>query len=102
MSAVTSLILSFSPDEDHLAREQEVNGWLEANEGLDFLPTWRTDQCFGGGPLDVPLYVGAFNHFDIDAFVAFLPTLPWERPECVQVILCGPWDEAWSEVSLTS
>ncbi len=102
MSEVTNLILSFSPDEDAPAREAELNAWLRVERGYDFLATWRADGCFGGGPLEVPLYVGAFNHFDLEALVAFLPTLPWVRPQSVQVIVCGQHDDHWHEVSWTS
>ena len=96
MSAITSFLLSFALLEDEPAATARVNEWLAQQELPTLVATWRQRDCYGGAKhMEVPLYAGTINHMPMDEFLAFLPTIPWEFPESVQVMVFGPWDEKW-------
>ena len=94
MSVVTNLLLSFSVmeegldgwDRDGYALMTPINAWLTAHGYGAF--GQDADQVSGGTKhLEVPLYVAAFNSFQLDEFLAMLRTLPWIEPACVQVFV---------------
>lgn len=111
MSVVTNVILSLPTLEDHTARIAEINAWI-ANQ-----PHWNREKydctfgpelseqydAYGGGKvLEATLYVGAFNHFPLDAFKDFLSTLNWEWPEEVQLLVKDSDDDLFSSFVLTA
>ena len=96
MSLVTNLILSFSILEDETSRVSEIN--LFENNGREFeLATAdferennpSSNKAWYGGTkfLETPLYVGAYNHLDIDGLVEHLKIVNWEYPASVQLFL---------------
>ena len=108
MSEVTNLILSFSIGEDEEVRLKEVNSFryrdLEMNlVSADFNKNMDGSTAWYGGTkfLETPLYIGAFNHFDLDGFISHLKKINWDQPENVQVIVKGQWDEKFKILELT-
>lgn len=95
MSDVTSVILSFDAlEEDDENGETEfywnmyrINAWLnECGYGV----FGDVNDCAGGRKaLQKPVFIGAFDHFEVDLFCKFLRSLSWERPENVQVLVQG-------------
>ena len=98
MSVVTNLILSFSVSEDERSREKEINSFynngrnfkiisadFERNEAEDYyeVKTWYAGSKY----LETPLYVGAYNHLDIDGLIEHLKKVHWEEPKSVQLII---------------
>lgn len=107
MSSVINLLLSFSTSEDEDARIVEVNNFryrgIETNLiSVDFDKNNDTRTAWYGGTkfLEACLYIGAFNHFDLDGFVQHLKQMPWEEPENVQVIVKDQWDEKFRIIEL--
>ena len=55
----------------------------------------------GKGP-ECHVWVGAFNHFNREAFLDDLQRLPWESPGGVQVLISGQDDDCWGLWMFTS
>ncbi|MFT3825135.1 MAG: hypothetical protein QM731_14525 [Chitinophagaceae bacterium] len=94
MSRVTNMIFSFSISEDEEERIKEVNAYqyrgLQMNLiSADFNKDTENRTVWYGGSkfLETPLYVGAFNYFDLEPFIEHFKTIKWEEPEYVQVIV---------------
>jgi hypothetical protein len=99
MSRVTNLILSFSTGENEEKCMSVVNSYQYRNitlnlVSIDYNKNVEKGYCWYGGTkfMEANLYVGAFNHFDLDDFVAFLKTVKWEEPEDVQLIVKEEWE----------
>lgn len=96
MSTVTNVVLSFSivesiggTDDDVLKRINEFFG--DNNKpGFVKLPLTSTG---GSKAMERPTFVSAFNYFALEPFLAHLKSLPWERPESVQLFVCGQDDD---------
>lgn len=96
MSVVSNIILSFSimedfreeDDKDVIILMDDVNDWL-TERGKGTFGGDVNDVLGGTKHLETPVYVAAFNHFDIEAFIAFIKTLPWREPENVQLFVKG-------------
>jgi hypothetical protein len=93
MSTVTNVILAFSIMEDEPARLADVNRLLTSGSepirrGFVYRDRTRGGDIGGTHCLEQPTYIGAFNYLDREEFLAGLPLIAWEEPECVQVIMC--------------
>lgn len=64
----------------------KINEWLSTNGYCDI----GDDIIESGGnkSLEQPVYVAAFNYFDLKKFSEFIKTLKWEYPEDVQIFYC--------------
>lgn len=99
MSEVTNLILSFSISEDEISKVQEINSFWNNGRGFKLISAdfQRGRTFFGkeyqkrwyGGEkkLETPLFIGAYNHLDLNGLIEFLKGLEWDRPENVQLIV---------------
>ena len=99
MSEVTNLIISFSIGEDETSRINEVNLFFnngrgfkinsaDFEEGTNWLGKENRKRWYGGTKmLETPLYVGAFNHLDLEGLIEHMKELEWEEPENVQLIV---------------
>lgn len=99
MSVVTNLIISFSVLEDEKSRIGEVNAFFNNGRGFkinsaDFEEeeSWPEKgsgkRWYGGSKiLETPLYIGVYNHLDLEGLVAYMKTIEWEEPENVQLIV---------------
>jgi len=94
MSNVTNVILSFSiieeeyelQDFQHYKIMDKINQWLYDSKYGQFSKE-LTEYAGGNKVTETPIYIAAFNHFNIDAFVEFIKTLNWEEPEDVQIFI---------------
>jgi hypothetical protein len=86
MSSVTNIILSFSIVEDRFSLMDDINSWLTKE---DYGAFGYDADALGSGTkrLETPVYVAAFNLFDVHAFLDFVKDLPWQEPDCVQVFV---------------
>lgn len=50
--------------------------------------------------LETPLYVGAYNHFDLDGFISHLKMVKWDEPENVKVMVQGQHSEKFKIIEL--
>ena len=107
MSVVTNLILTFATGEDEIACEKAINDYtyhgLKMNlVSVDFDKDQKAGKAwYGGGKfLEAALYIGAFNHFDIEDFRKYLRKLNWEFPELVQLIVKEQDDEKFRIIEL--
>ena len=98
MSEVTNLIISFSIMEDEISRTLDLD--LFFNNGRDFKVVSADYQAdndkkgqdrqrwYGGSKaLETPLFIGAYNHLDLDGLIEHLKNIDWEEPENVQLIV---------------
>lgn len=96
MSVVTNLLVSFSILEDDDARLEDLNRWLDGEQHPPLVNFWRMRECYGGSKhMEAPLLAGAFNHFEMIPFIAFLRTVRWEWPDEVQVLVRAPDESTW-------
>lgn len=113
MSEVTNLILTFSSNEDEKQRIKEVNFFRSDGNSINLISAdfLRKTNIFGkdnrkswyGGNkfLEVPLYIGALNHFNLQNFIAHLNDINWEEKEKVQLIVKQEDDEKFKIIELT-
>ncbi len=98
MSVITNLILSFSISEDEQSRVGEINTFFNNGRGFKLVSAdfereladdyYEAKTWYGGSKyLETPLFVGAYNHLDIDGLIDHLKSVNWEEPENVQLIL---------------
>ena len=91
MSVVTNLLIAFSSGEredevlaqlrKYMHRGQAFNIVSVKNPALP--PSW-----YGGSKyLETGLLVGAYNHLDLTALLAFMQQMQWNDPEDVQLIV---------------
>jgi len=94
MSVVSNVIFSFSILENNYEKEndifylnmEKINDWLEEHGYGVF--SVDVDIISGGRKrLETPLFVAAFNHFNLKDFCDFVRSMTWEYPDFVQVII---------------
>jgi len=94
MSVVSNVIFSFHISEDSYEKGdnitypnmEKINTWLQENKYGSF--SVDADVISGGRKhLETPLFVAAFNYFNLDEFCAFVRSLKWEYPGCVQIFI---------------
>lgn len=112
MSDVTNLILTFSISEDEISKVQEINCFWNNGRGFNLISAdfERGQTLFGkenekrwyGGDkkLETPLFIGAYNHLDLDGLIEFLKGLEWNRPENVQLIVKEEGSEKFRLIEL--
>jgi len=87
MSMVTDVILitMCGEGEEGLGLSQ-LQEWLKANESGQILN--QVDQYAKQKKgIQCDIYIGGFNHFDIDGFVKKLNDCEFKFPECVQLFI---------------
>lgn len=97
MSIVTNLLLTFSISEDEPTRMKEVN-WFQ-HRGRDINLT-SADFSIGGMKsydgsknMEAILYIGVYNHFNLEEFITYLSGLRWKELDRVQLIVKEEEDE---------
>jgi len=91
MSDVTNLIFALSVTDDNLGKMHEVNTYF-VDKGIKPLVSVNDERLpralYGRSKyLESGLYLGAFNHLDLDDFIKHVRTISWRLPECVQIIV---------------
>lgn len=92
MSVVTNLILHMGILEDENDMAQKVNQYFKNKEWLGAPPvpidSENRNGWYGGTKfLECNLFIGAYNHLDLDDFIKHLRALKWTSPEDLQIIV---------------
>ncbi|MBO2007911.1 hypothetical protein [Hymenobacter negativus] len=96
MSVVTTVLLIFPGSEHEPARIREVNAFESPGQTVNLVSVEAPNaalsefHCWYGGTKSAlgHLYLGSFNHFDLDGFRRHLSQqVQWEDPEHVQVLI---------------
>lgn len=78
-----------------------VNDFFTLETGLVHVDSVEDGRWYGGSKcLQTDVAIGAFNYFDLSEFIAHLKTIPWEYPECVQLIISEEDDETFRIIGL--
>lgn len=104
MSHVTNVILCIGGLDDDWYVQNEVNPWL-AKQGVVrlFKPVsgWGDDDptayTAGSKVMEADVFLGAFNHFDLDEFIAMLRAIPWKEPKLTQCFIQDQHEECFTE-----
>jgi hypothetical protein len=106
MSVVTNLILIFPPGEDETERRNDVNSFRYSGKQMNLVSidfdkkekgiTW----CGGTKFMEARIYMGAFNHLDLSAFLNHLRKIRWEDRDCVQLIVKEQDDDKFRIIEL--
>ena len=96
MSVVTNTILACGLADSHEPNPPYSRDGATLLKHVNELPTLAGATGFvavdgwhygGTKALECFLAIAAFNYLDLDRLVADLRTLPWEQPECVQLLV---------------
>lgn len=103
----TNVILTFDVAEDEHRCMKEVNSFpFMDKKGFrspiqlfsEKRPTMEASAFIGGtGNTELPIYVGAFKDLDHREFLKHLKRVPWNFPENVRCLICGPDDPTFNE-----
>lgn len=102
MSRVTNIILRtpLLNDRERSRYQEEINLFFEGENGLVNCSDDNLPRSWYGGTkvLEAELWIGAFNHFDLDKFVSHLKEISWNTgyQDWVQVIYKGQDDDRFS------
>jgi hypothetical protein len=112
MSMVTNFIIAvryFAGVDEALA--EKLNGYFEDKHRypwtykplspLRALKGHDLDRPFGGNKqLECDLFVGAFNHLDLNDFVSYLNGVQWSDNDEVQLIVCEQEDDGFRIIDI--
>ena len=91
VSDVTNLIFALHIVDVDRGKMHEVNTYFvdKGTKPLVSVDDERLPRAWYGGSkfLECGLYLGAFNHLDLDEFIKHVRTISWRLPECVQIIV---------------
>jgi hypothetical protein len=109
MSWVTNILLNVSPSDEDNGLIEQVNRYFQRPEfgiatNLVAVDSPTLPQGWYGGNhiFEASLYVGAFNYFDLKAFITYLKSLPWHDPDWVQLIVKDQEDVKFRTVDIFS
>jgi len=104
VSDVTNLIFALSGTDDDLGKMHEVNTYFvdKGTKPLVSVDDERLPRAWYGGSkyLETGLYLGAFNHLDLDEFIKHVRTISWRFPEKVQIIVKDQEDMKFTIIDL--
>jgi hypothetical protein len=112
MSEVTNLIFTFSHIENEGDRMKDVNLYnyhgqnlnlvsADYLRGINLLGKDNRMSWYGGNKfLEAPVYIGAYNNFDLNDFIDYLKLIEWEEIDNVQIIVKEQEDETFRIVGL--
>jgi hypothetical protein len=94
MSSVANVILSIEGlDFDTAQKCQEINAYFDKAgiRGFVSLEDPQLPKGWYGGTkyLEADLYLGAFNHLDLNSLVSFIKGISWPGPTTVQLLVKG-------------
>ena len=92
MSAVTNILLHI--DLDTANRIEEVNEFFSRKDLRGWPPLVSLDDprlprgWYGGDKrLEADIYVGAYNHFELQSFIEYLQSIAWRDDDAVQLFV---------------
>lgn len=92
MSQVTNVILKAAAGEYQIDKLNLLLAYA--------CPFVDSDYCAGDKHLEVNIYLGAFNHLDLDDFRRTVESVQWDYPESLQLFIQEDNDERFREVGL--
>jgi hypothetical protein len=95
MSRVTNVILTTAAGEEQI---EAFNAAWDWDGGPQFQDV-PSDIPAGTKHLECNVYLGAFNHLDLNAFVSAIRRTAWDCPESVQIFILEEDSERFVEVS---
>ena len=104
MSDVTNIIFALSIVDVDRGKMDEVNTYF-VDKGIKPLVSVKDERLprawYGGSKsLEAELYLGAFNHLDLDEFIKHVRTISWRFPESVQIIVKEQEDMKFTIIDL--
>lgn len=96
MSRVTNVILTTAAGDEQIGAFNAVWDW---RGGPEFQHA-QSNTTAGTKNLECNVYLGAFNHLDLAAFIAAIRSIVWDYPEYVQLFVLEEEDERFREISL--
>jgi hypothetical protein len=93
MSFVTTVVLIFSGMENEEERIKEVNSFSYRKLPLDIrsveAPNKVPYTAWYGGTKGINgcIYIGSYNHFEVEDFLKHVAKANWEDPEYVQIFI---------------
>src|SRR5258708_27419615 len=104
MSVVTNVLFAFSGVAEDRRKMDEVNTYFvdKGTKPLVSVDDERLPRAWYGGSkyLETGLYLGAFNHLNLDDFIKHVRTISWRLPECVQIIVREKEDMKFTIIDL--
>lgn len=96
MSVVTTVMVNVDSEDDK--GRAALAEWREPQSGawLGSLGDAPHEFWAGNKAPQVWLYAGAYNYLDLDEFLRFIASVPWEYPDAVQVFISGEWDTSFT------
>jgi hypothetical protein len=84
-------------DANDRALVDDLNEWLAGKHPQEKLVlTSGIDSAWGGYKWpEVAIYATALNHADLEALVAKIASLPWQRPHLVQLLIQDQWESTF-------
>ena len=108
MSRVTNFILSFSVLENEKEKIEEIETFKNNGRGFkltsaDYEKASNPNHRWYAGSkmLETSLFIGAYNHLDLNGLINHLKIIDWEEPEIVQIIVKEEEDEKFKIIELT-
>lgn len=106
MSVVTNILLTFSSFEEEIDCVNSINNFewfIQRSQKLISIDDSHLNKGWYGGSkyFEAILYVGAFNHFDIEGFVNYLnQSVQFKYPQHVLLLVQGPMDDHFTCILL--
>lgn len=98
------MLIAFSDLEDEQAIQQQLGQHVYNHLPFDAVsvndPALPRAWYGGSRIFEAPLLLGAYNHLAFDELLAFLKTVAWEEPACVQLFVQEQWDVKFRLIDL--
>jgi hypothetical protein len=100
MSEITNVIFATFLSEGERFTELQRILFPHGEPGLVSCTDKRFDPPWYGGEkhLEVCIYLGAFQEFDVERAIAAIRQIRWRDPESVQLFICRGRDQRFAEV----
>ena len=95
MSQVTNVILTVSAGEETAA--EMLNGAWDLDGCCEFAEAEYSAGCKN---LECGVFLEAFNHLDLAAFIKAIEAIPWHYPEYVQMFVKEEHEDRFHEIGL--
>jgi hypothetical protein len=97
MSRATNVIVSAGYEwnaMNEFLREDRERRWFGSLTRITH-SEWDLAWVHDGQSPEGDIWIGTFNHFDREGFLADLAQMPWERPEVVQVFMLSEEEDVY-------
>jgi hypothetical protein len=100
MSYVADIVLLTTIDDggmdDEHPNTDRLEAWLREHYS-DHVRLVKVDQhAVGTKAMQCDVFITAINYLDTEAFVEVFRTVPWDMPECVQLLIKNEHDDRFT------